>query len=175
MTDERTSIEVETQTFRFIPNIPITLEDAVQFGGGRSNGAYAVIEHENPRSTIVIEPLGSILVHGISNIEAATLIAQEFLLGIGMSESGLTVEKGDMLVTFSLGRAVLLGLAGERFSDAEHDHWLDAFRIDAKRHRCTILLFNNGHGLVLGQTSRNVAEMAVDYWTSRLEAEGALA
>ncbi len=175
MTHEGTSIEVETQTFRFIPETPVSLEDAVQFGGGRSNGAYAVIEHENPRSTLVIEPRGSILVHGISNIEAATLIAREFLLGIGMSESGLTVEKGDMLASFSLGRAVLLGLAGERFSAAEHDLRLDALRIDAKRHGCTILLFNNGQGMVLGQTSRNIAELAVDYWASQLEAEGALA
>jgi len=175
MTDERTSIEVETQTFRFIPKTPVSLEDAVQLGGGRSNGAYAVIEHKNPRSTLVIEPRGSILVHGISNIEAATLIAREFLLGIGMSESGLTVEKGDMLASFSLGRAVLLGLAGERFSDADHDLRLDVLRIDAKRHGCTILLFNNGHGLVLGQTSRNIAELAVGYWVSQLEREGALA
>ncbi|HJL55527.1 MAG: hypothetical protein QGF28_02365 [Candidatus Thalassarchaeaceae archaeon] len=175
MTDERISIEVATQTFRFIPEIPVSLEDAVQFGGGRSNGAYAVIEHENPRSTLVIEPRGSILVHGISNIEAATLIAREFLLRIGMSESGLTVEKGDMLVSFSLGRSVLLELAAERFPAAEHDLRLDALRIDAKRHGCTILLFNNGHGLILGQTSRNIAELAVGYWTSHLEAEGALA
>jgi len=175
MTDELISIEVETQTFRFISKIPVTLEDAVQFGGGRSNGAYAVIEHEKPRATLVIEPRGSILVHGISNIEAATLIAQEFLLSIGMSESGLIVEKGDMLASFSLGRAVLLGLAGERFSDAEHDLRMNALRIDAKRHRCTIILFSNGRGLVLGQTSRNVAETAVGYWASRLEAEGALA
>ena len=175
MTEERANIEVETQAFRFIPMIPVTLEDAVQLGGGRSNGAYAVVGHENPRSTLVIEPQGSILVHGISNIEAATLIAEEFLLGIGMTESGLIVEKGDMLASFSLGRAVLLGLAGERFSDAEHDLRLDALRIDAMRHRCTILLFNNGQGLVFGQPSRGVAEMAVGYWFSQLEAEGALA
>ncbi|SUZ72057.1 uncharacterized protein METZ01_LOCUS24911 [marine metagenome] len=115
------------------------------------------------------------MVHGISNVEAATLIAEEFLLGIGMPESGLIVEKGDMLASFSLGRAVLIGLAGERFSEAEHDLRLDALRIDAKRHRCTILLFNNGQGLVLGQPSRGVAEMAVGYWFSQLEAEGALA
>ena len=53
MTDELISIEVETQTFRFISKIPVTLEDAVQFGGGRSNGAYAVIQHEKPRATLV--------------------------------------------------------------------------------------------------------------------------
>ena len=70
---------------------------------------------------------------------------------------------------------MLIGLAAERFSDMEHDIRLDALRIDAKRHKCTIILFNNGRGIVMGQSSRKVAEMAASYWLSRLEEEGALA
>ena len=175
MTGEGIKVDIETHSFRVTPRLPVSIEDAVRLGGSSSNGAYAVIEHENPRAVIVIEPQGSILVHGISNVEAATLIAEEFLLRIGEPETGLVVDKGDVLASFSLGKAVLLDLAAERFSDVEHDLRLNALRIDAKRHRCTILLFNNGRGLVMGQSSSTVAEMAVSYWLSQLEKEGALA
>ena len=175
MTGEGIKVDIESQSFRVTPRFPVSIEDAVRLGGSSSNGAYAVIEHENPRAVIVIEPQGSILVHGISNVEAATLIAEEILLRMGEPETGLVVDKGDVLASFSLGKAVLLDLAAERFSDVEHDLRLNALRIDAKRHRCTILLFNNGRGLVMGQSSSTVAEMAVSYWLSQLEKEGALA
>ncbi len=168
-------VSIETQSFRAIPIEPVSLEEAVSLGGASSNGAFAVIEHEGPRATIVIDRDGSLLIHGISNIEAATLIAEETLLRMGMSENGLQIERGDVLASFLLGRSVLLGLAAERFSDVEHDIRLDALRIDAKRHKCTIILFNNGRGIVMGQSSRKVAEMAASYWLSRLEEEGALA
>ena len=168
-------VSIETQSFRATPAEPVTLEDAVRLGGASSNGAFAVIEHEDPRAMIVIGPDGTILIHGISNIEAATLIAEEILLRMGMSESGLVMDRGEVLASFYIGRAVLIGLAAERFSDAEHDIRLDALRIDAKRHKCTVILFNNGRGIVMGQSSSKVAEMAASYWLSRLEEEGALA
>ena len=79
------------------------------------------------------------------------------------------------MASFSIGKAVLIGLAAERFKDAEHDIRLDALRISAKRHNCTVLLFNNGKGIVMGQQSRKVAEMAASYWVTRLSEEGALA
>jgi len=168
-------IEVETQSFRFTPRKPISLEDAVSIGGASSNGAFAVIDHENPRSVIIIEPSGSLLVHGIANVEAASLIASEIILKLGMDDSGLSVEKGDVLATFSIGKAVLLGLAAERFSDIEYDERLDAIRIDAKRYKCKILLFNNGRGIVMGQNSTKISGMAATYWVAALEKEGALA
>ena len=56
------------------------------------------------------------------------------------------------MASFSIGKAVLIDLAAERFKDAEHDIRLDALRISAKRHNCTVLLFNNGKGIVMGQT-----------------------
>ena len=168
-------VSIETQSFRATPMEPVSIDDAVSLGGASSNGVFAVIEHEDPRAMIVIAPDGSLLIHGISNIEAASLIAEEILLSMGMSESGLVIERGEVLASFYLGRAVLLGLAAERFSDVEHDIRLDALRIEAKRHSCTIVLFNNGRGVVMGQSSRKVAEMAASYWLSRLEEEGALA
>ena len=115
------------------------------------------------------------MIHGISNSEAASLIAEETLLKVGLSEKGIVIESGEVLASFSVGRAVLIGLAAERFKDAEHDLRLDALRIAAKRHNCTILLFNNGRGIVMGQSSRKVAEMAVSHWVSELSEEGALA
>ena len=168
-------INIETQSFRIIPSEPIILSDAVRLAGARSNGAFAVIEHEEPRALIVVDTDGSLLIHGISNPEAASLIAEETLLSIGISEKGLVVEMGEVLASFSIGRAVLISLAAERFKDAEHDLRLDALRITAKRHNCTILLFNNGKGIVTGQSSRKVAEMAASYWISKLSEEGALA
>jgi|TARA_B110000116_G_C16618742_1_gene482799 hypothetical protein len=168
-------INIETQSFRIIPSEPIILSDAVRLAGARSNGAFAVIEHEEPRALIVVDTDGSLLIHGISNPEAASLIAEETLLSIGISEKGLVVEMGEVLASFSIGRAVLISLAAERFKDAEHDLRLDALRITAKRHNCTILLFNNGKGIVTGHSSRKVAEMATSYWISKLSEEGALA
>tara|TARA_B110000263_G_scaffold222600_1_gene211805 strand:- start:33533 stop:34054 length:522 start_codon:yes stop_codon:yes gene_type:complete len=168
-------INIETQSFRIIPSEPIILSDAVRLAGARSNGAFAVIEHEEPRALIVVDTDGSLLIHGISNPEAASLIAEETLLSIGISEKGLVVEMGEVLASFSIGRVVLISLAAERFKDAEHDLRLDALRITAKRHNCTILLFNNGKGIVTGHSSRKVAEMATSYWISKLSEEGALA
>ena len=168
-------IEIETQSFRVTPSEPVNLEDAVKYARARSNGAFGVIEHEEPRALIVVDTDGSLLIHGISNLEAASLIAEETLLSIGLSEKGLVVESGEVLGSFSVGRAVLIELAAERFKDANHDLRLDALRIAAKRHNCTILLFNNGRGIVMGQSSRKVAEMAVLHWVSELSQEGALA
>tara|TARA_B000000565_G_scaffold255096_1_gene234873 strand:- start:17 stop:538 length:522 start_codon:yes stop_codon:yes gene_type:complete len=168
-------VNIETQTFRAIPSERVEIEEAVKFANARSNGEFAVIEHQNPHGLVVIDKDGSILIHGISNLEAASLIAKEILLRIGLSEKGLVLESGEVLASFSIGKAVLIGLAAERFKDAEHDIRLDALRISAKRHNCTVLLFNNGKGIVMGQHSRKVAEMAASYWVTRLSEEGALA
>ena len=168
-------VNIETQTFRAIPSGRVEIEEAVKFANARSNGEFAVIEHQNPHALVVIDKDGSILIHGISNLEAASLIAKEILLRIGLSEKGLALESGEVLASFSIGKAVLIDLAAERFKDAEHDIRLDALRISAKRHNCTVLLFNNGKGIVMGQHSRKVAEMAASYWVTRLSEEGALA
>ena len=168
-------VKIETQTFRAIPSERVGIEEAVKFANARSNGEFAVIEHQDPHALIVIDSDGSILIHGISNLEAASLIAKEILLRIGLSEKGLALERGEVLASFSIGRAVLISLAADRFKDAEHDLRLDALRITAKRHNCTLLLFNNGKGIVMGQNSRKVAEMAASHWVKRLSEEGALA
>ena len=168
-------VNIETQTFRAIPSERVEIEEAVKFANARSNGEFAVIEHQNPHALVVIDKDGSILIHGISNLEAASLIAKEILLRIGLSEKGIALESGEVLASFSIGKAVLIDLAAERFKDAEHDIRLDALRISAKRHNCTVLLFSNGKGVVMGQNSRKVAEMAASYWVTRLSEEGALA
>lgn len=168
-------IKVETQTFRFIPRIPVQLEDAVSIAGGSSNGEFAVVGHENPRATIIIDSLGSVIIHGISNKDVAKLITEEFLLSIGLPESGLKIEMGELVVSFSLGRAVLMQLASERFSDIQYDERLDAIRIKAERYKCDIIVFNNGRGIVLNQTSQSVIEMAIEHWTNQLVNVGALA
>tara|TARA_Y100000591_G_scaffold314547_1_gene321208 strand:- start:145 stop:669 length:525 start_codon:yes stop_codon:yes gene_type:complete len=174
MNDE-IEVSIETQSFRIIPSQTIEISDAIRYLGAKSNGEYAVIEREDPRAVILVDSDGSMIIHGIANSEAATLIAEEALLRMGMSEKGLTIARGEVLASFSVGRAVLIGLASERFADAEHDIRLDALRINANRYGCTILLFSNGRGVVMGQSSRKVAEMAASFWISRLEDEGALA
>ena len=79
----------------------------MKFANARSNGEFAVIEHQDPHALVVIDTDGSILIHGISNLEAASLIAKEILLRIGLSEKGLALESGEVLASFSIGRAVL--------------------------------------------------------------------
>ena len=63
----------------------------------------------------------------------------------------------------------------DRFPDANIDYDINALRIDASRHGAQIILFNNGHGIVLGQSSKRIAEMAIRHWVKRFELEGALA
>jgi len=116
-----------------------------------------------------------VLVHGIAREEVARLAIQELLLTLGQSDETLQMESGDMLIRFSIGRAVMLDLAAERFADIEMDHRLGALRITARLHSTELLMFNNGHGVILGQASKKVAEMAVRHWAGLLEEEGVLA
>ncbi len=84
------------------------------------------------------------------------------------------MEMGGMLIRFTIGRAVMLELAAERFADIELDDRLDALRINAALHNAQLLMFNNGHGVVLGQSSKKIAEMAVRHWAGLLNEEGVL-
>ena len=129
--DVRIRVNVETQTFRFIPGKPISHDDAVRLAKGIKSGPWVVISHKEPRATFVVEDSGSVLVHGIARLEVARLVMQELLLSLGMSEEGLHSEAGDMLVSFSFGRAVLLDLAAARFADVEKDQ-----RVGCIPHRC---------------------------------------
>ena len=123
----------------------------------------------------MVEPSGSVLVHGIARAEVARLAVQELLLTMGMSDDNIGMESGEMLIRFTIGKAVMMPLAADRFEAIEMDSRLDALRIDATLHNSQILLFNNGDGVVLGQTSKKIAEMAVRHWTKLLDEEGALA
>ena len=80
MDETKINLDVETQTFRFTPSEPIKHEEAVSIGRGVKSGEFVVIIHENPHATLVIEPKGSVLVHGISRSEVARLAVQELLL-----------------------------------------------------------------------------------------------
>tara|TARA_B100000900_G_scaffold414625_1_gene441803 strand:- start:26 stop:559 length:534 start_codon:yes stop_codon:yes gene_type:complete len=175
MQETKINLDVETQTFRFTPSEPIDHDEAVSLGRGVRSGDFVVIIHENPHATLVIEPEGSVLVHGISRTEVARLAVQELLLTLGMSDEWLLVESGEMIIRFSIGRAVLMELAADRFINIDLDSRIGALRIKADRHKCDILLFNNGHGIVLKQTSKRIAEMAIRHWSSLLDDEGALA
>ena len=87
--DARIRVNVETQTFRFIPGNPISHDDAVRLAKGIKSGPWVVISHKEPRATFVVEESGSVLVHGIARLEVARLVMQELLLSLGMSEEGL--------------------------------------------------------------------------------------
>lgn len=175
MKGESNFFKIQTQTFRFTPSKPVKHEDVVNLAGGIKDGEYSLIVNENPKSTLVVDKHGSIIVHNISRHEVAKLVTQRFLLSIGMSDEGLKSESGELLVEFSLGKAVLLELANDRFNDISLDNNINALKIDAKRHECRILLFNNGKGIVLGQKSKRVVELAISYWKDLLEREGTLA
>ena len=141
---------------------------------GTKAGDYVVVSHEQPRATYVIEPDGSILVHGLSRVEVAELAVQELLLTMGLPLEGLTVESGELIVSFSLGKDVNLEISERRFADIEYDSRIEALRINASLHNATIILFDNGRGVVLEQSSRKVSEMAVRHWAEKLESEDAL-
>jgi TATA-box binding protein (TBP) (component of TFIID and TFIIIB) len=174
MEEGRIVVGIETQTFKFTATSPINHHDAVSLAGGTVSGPYVVVSHEQPRATFIIEPDGSVLVHGIARAEVARIAMQELLLTLGMPEENLTMEMGGMLIRFNIGRAVMLELAAERFADIELDDRLGALRINAALHNAQILLFNNGLGVVLGQSSKKIAEMAVRHWAGLLNEEGVL-
>ena len=67
------NFNIETQTFRFTPSVPIDHGEAITLPSGTKAGAYVVVSHEETRATYVIEPNGSILVHGLSRSEVAEL------------------------------------------------------------------------------------------------------
>ena len=146
----------------------------MSLASGTKAGDYVVVSHEQPRATYVIEPNGSILVHGLSRLEVAELAVQELLLTMGLPLEGLTVESGELIMSFSLGKDVNLEISERRFADVEYDSRIEALRIDASLHNATIILFDNGRGVVLDQSSRKVSEMAVRHWAEKLESEDAL-
>ena len=86
-------VNIETQTFRAIPSERVEIDEAVKFANARSNGEFAVIEHQDPHALIVIDKDGSILIHGISNLEAASLIAKEILLQNWSFREGSSARK----------------------------------------------------------------------------------
>ena len=71
--DTRIKVNVETQTFRFIPGIPINHDDAVKLAKGIKSGPWVVISHKEPRATFVIEESGSVLVHGIARVRSCSV------------------------------------------------------------------------------------------------------
>ena len=77
MEEGRIVVGIETQTFRFTPSSPINHQDAVSLAGGTVSGPYVVVSHKQPRATFVIEPDGSVLVHGIARTEVARIAMQE--------------------------------------------------------------------------------------------------
>ena len=102
------------------------------------------------------------------------MAVQELLLTMGLPLEGLTVESGELIMSFSLGKDVNLEISERRFADVEYDSRIEALRIDASLHNATIILFDNGRGVVLDQSSRKVSEMAVRHWAEKLESEDAL-
>ena len=85
--DGRIRVNVETQTFRFIPGNPIIHDDAVRLAKGIKSGPWVVISHKEPRATFVVEESGSVLVHGISRLEVARLVMQEYYAS-GLFDAG---------------------------------------------------------------------------------------
>ncbi|MBU04120.1 MAG: hypothetical protein CMA58_03970, partial [Euryarchaeota archaeon] len=108
MEEESNFLRIQTQTFRFTPSQPVKHEDVSILAGGFKDGEYSLVVNENPKSTLIIDKFGSIIVHNISRQEVAKLVTKRFLLSIGMSDEGLKSENGEMLAEFSLGKAVLL-------------------------------------------------------------------
>ena len=48
-------VNIETQTFRAIPSERVEIGEAVKFANARSNGEFAVIEHQDPHALVVID------------------------------------------------------------------------------------------------------------------------
>ena len=87
----KTAIEVriENQLVRFVPPTPINQQDVVSQLGGQQTSGVVIKVLDRPRATLVIDSEGRITVHGTHRVDAARAAAKEFMLRLGLSDTGL--------------------------------------------------------------------------------------
>jgi len=167
-------VRVENHLVRFISQTPVDQDAVVAQLGGTATGGVVIKVLDTPRATIVIDADGKIVVHGTHRVETARAAAKEFLLQMGLDDTGLTTELGPMIASFDFEETIAVeSIVGELGAgDAQYDARLGCSIIEDSRHGITIHVWPNGRCIATGAHSPNMVAMAAVYWKSQFDESG---
>ena len=167
-------VRVENQLVRFIPRVPVDQDAVVAQLGGTATGGVVIKILDAPRATIVVDAEGKIVVHGTQRIETARIAAKEFLLQMGLDDSGLTTEIGTMVASFDLEETIAVETITGKIGagEAQYDARLGCSIIDDSRHDLELHVWPNGRCIATGAHSPKMVAMAAVYWKNNFSENG---
>jgi len=167
-------VRVENQLVRFISQTPVDQDAVVAQLGGTATGGVVIKVLDAPRATVVIDAEGKIVIHGTQRVETARAAAKEFLLQMGLDDSGLTTEIGPMVASFDFEETIavesIVGQVGA--GDAQYDARLGCSIVEDSRHGVTMHIWPNGRCITTGAHSPNMVAMAAVYWKGVFDESG---
>ena len=165
------NVRVVNRLVRYTSSEPIDGDEVVSQLGGKKSGKSIILALKSPRATMLIDEEGRLVVHGTSHPEVSRAAAKELLLRLGQSDSGLTTERGPLVVSFHYGQPLRTDRIQEFIPEAKMDERLECIRINDKHHDMELLFFSNGGGVALGARSENMVSLATSHWGTRFDAE----
>ena len=169
---EAPNVIVENQLVRFIPSEPVNPELAVKKLGAQKKDDYTIHILDTPRSTIVIDKEGSLVVHGAQKVEAARAAAREFLLRLGLPDDGLSTELGSVVASFKFDNPVKIDSVRSRLgSIATQDDRLGCVRLIDEMHNMELLIWANGKVIALGAKHHKLVTMSAQHWLNKFTDE----
>ena len=167
-------VRVENQLVRFIPRTPVDLSAVVAQLGGTATGGVVIKVLDAPRATIVVDADGKLVIHGTQRVETARIAAKEFLLQMGLDDSGLITDLGPMVASFNLEETIaveaITGNIGA--GEAQYDARLGCTIIDDSRHDLELHVWPNGRCIATGAHSPKMVAMSAVYWKNKFSEKG---
>lgn len=168
---EAVNVRVVNRLVRYTAPEPIDGDEVVSQLGGKKSGKSVILALKSPRATLLIDEEGRLVVHGTSHPEVSRAAAKELLLRLGQSDSGLTTERGPLVVSFGYGQPLRTDRIQEFVPEAKVDERLECIRIVDEQYDMELLFFSNGGGVALGARSENMVSLAASHWGTRFDAE----
>jgi len=165
------NVRVVNRLVRYTASKPIDGDEVVSQLGAKKSGKSVILALKSPRATLLIDEEGRLVVHGTSHPEVSRAAAKELLLRLGQSDSGLTTERGPLVVSFDYGQPLRTDRIQEFVPEAKVDERLECVRIIDEHHDMELLFFSNGGGVALGARSENMVSLAASHWGTRFDAE----
>ena len=165
------NVRVVNRLVRYTASESIDGDEVVSQLGGKKSGKSVILALKSPRATLLIDEEGRLVVHGTSHPEVSRAAAKELLLRLGQSDSGLTTERGPLVVSFHYGQPLRTDRIQEFVPEAKVDERLECIRIVDEQYDMELLFFSNGGGVALGARSENMVSLAASHWGTRFDAE----
>ncbi len=165
------NVRVVNRLVRYTASKPIDGDEVVSQLGAKKSGKSVILALKSPRATLLIDEEGRLVVHGTSHPEVSRAAAKELLLRLGQSDSGLSTERGPLVVSFDYGQPLRTDRIQEFVPEAKVDERLECVRIIDEHHDMELLFFSNGGGVALGARSENMVSLAASHWGTRFDAE----